>query len=178
MNNKGFTLIELLAIVAILGVVGSIATTGVISAINTSKNKSESIFIDKLSNLIDEYLVLNKPTQTTGNTYTFTKCKNADCSSTYEATATQVKKTGNTSIYLNDLVESGTIEKEKLMNPSNKKNCLESGNGPEIKVYKDSDYVYYFYVDLSQNNTTCDISVENGIINTLPDSLKSKVGLS
>lgn len=178
MNNKGFSLVELLAVVAILGIVGGIATVGVISTINTSKNKSEKIFVDKLSNLIDEYLVLNKPTQSTGNTYTFTKCKNADCSSTYEATATQVKKSGNVSIYLKDLVETNTIEQDKLINPSNKKKCLQTGNGPEIKVYKDSDYVYYFYTDLSGTNTTCEISPENGVINTLPDNLKSKVGLS
>lgn len=178
MNNKGFSLVELLAVVAIIGVVGGIATVGVMSTINTSKNKSEKIFIDKLSNLIDEYIAENRPNGITGNTYTFTKCKNADCSSTYEATATQVKKSGNNNIYLKDLVENGTIEQEKLINPSNKKNCLESGNGPEIKVYKDSDYVYYFYIDLSGTNTTCEISSENGIINTLPDNLKSKVGLS
>lgn len=58
MNRKGFTLIELLATIVILGIVGGIATYGVINTINTSKLKSEKIFVDKLSNLIDDYLDL------------------------------------------------------------------------------------------------------------------------
>lgn len=178
MNNKGFSLIELLAVVAILGVVGGIATMGILSTIDKSNNKSEKIFVEQVSRAIDDYLDLNKITNPTGETYTFIKCENSECSSSYEASATQVKKVDGTSVYLKDLVTSGTIEQEKLLNPSNKKNCLESGNGPEIKVYKDSDYVYYYYVDLSGDNTTCEISLENGIINTLPDKLKSKVGLS
>ena len=58
MNKKGFTLIELLATIVLLTVIGGIAITGVISIINTSKLKSEKVFVDKISNLIDDYLDL------------------------------------------------------------------------------------------------------------------------
>lgn len=178
MNKLGFTLVELLAAVAIIGIIGGIASVSILNTINNSKATSEKIFVEKLSNLIDDYIELNKPTRIVEPTYTFSKCQNSSCSSTYQATANQIKKEGEVSIYLKDLVTSGTIEEEKLINPKNKKKCLESGNGPEIKVYKDSDYIYYYYVDLSGANTSCEISQENSIINTLPDNLKSEVGLS
>ena len=170
MNNRGFTLIELLAVVALLAIISGIATISVINAINTSKLKSEKVFIDKLSNLMDDYLDLNKPTTSYGENIVFTKCQNRSCSTSYEASAIQVKKEGSQSIYLKDLVSAGIITETDLVNPKNKQKCL-SGNGPEIIVYKDSDYIYYYYVDLTETNTTCDISKENGIINTLPDNL-------
>lgn len=177
MNKKGFSLVELLAVVAILGIVGGIATVSVLSYINTSKEKSEKIFVEQIANLIDDYLDLNKPTVTVGTSYFFEKCANSNCSSTTSQEAKKVQKEEGP-IYLKDLVTKKIIEQDKLVNPKNKKNCLESGNGPEIKIYKDKDFVYYYYVDLREGNTTCDISKENGIINTLPDSLKNEVGLS
>lgn len=171
MNNKGFTLVEMLAVVVILAVVGGIATTSVINTINTSKKSSEKVFVGKLSNLIDDYLDLNKPTKQVGSTpYKFQKCGNSECTSKREVEAIQLQKNSG-KIYLKDLVDKGIITKDKLINPKNKKECL-SGNGPEIKVYRDNDYVYYYYVNLSGN---CDISSENGIINTLPDSLCTKI---
>ena len=182
MNKKGFTLIELLATIVILALIMGIASYGVISTINTSKLKSEKVFVEKLANLIDDYLDLNPPTRSSGRTYTFNKCKVSSCSSftesnSYSVTATQVVKSDGSSIYLKDLVAANMVEESDLVNPKNKEQCL-SKNGPEteIKVYKDSDYVYHYYVDLS--GTNCDISDENSIINTLPENLKSEVGLS
>ena len=174
MNRKGFTLIELLAVIAILGLISGIATYGVISTINNSRLKSEKIFIDKVSNLIDDYLDLNPPKKKGNTTYTFVKCVNESCSESYSVTATNMFKEDNTSIYLNDLITEGIINSDDLVNPKNKEDCLDGVN-PEIYVYKDSDYVYYYYVDLSGSNTSCDITPENGIINTLPDNLKDQV---
>lgn len=177
MNNKGFTLIEMLAVVVILAIVGGIATVGVINTINTSKLKSEKIFVAKVSNLIDDYLDLYKPTQKVGEEKNFQKCANSNCSETKVVKAIQVQKSVDNPVYLSDLVNTGIIDSSKLVNPKNKKPCL-NGNDPEIKVYRDEEYVYYYYVDLSELNTSCDISDENGIINTLPDDLLSEVGLS
>ena len=76
MGNKGFTLIEMLAVVLILSIIMGIATNGVISYINTSKIKSEKIFVDKIANYIDSYIVLyGSSMNTIGNEYTFKKCK-------------------------------------------------------------------------------------------------------
>ena len=168
---------EMLAVIVVIAIIGGIATTSFISTINTSKLKSEKIFIDKLSNLIDDYLDLYPPTYINGTTYSFDKCRDNACADTYSVTANQVLKSDGSLIYLKDLIAKNIIEDDKLVNPKNKKQCFDTAN-PEIKVYKDSDYVYYYYVDLTGTNTDCNISNENSIINTLPDNLKSKVGLS
>lgn len=150
MNRKGFTLIELLATIIIIAIIGGIATTGIISVINTSKLKSEKIFVDKLANLIDDYLALNPQTIGANETY---------------------------SINISDLIEAKLVAKEDLINPKNKEQCFATED-PEIKLYKDSNYVYYYYVDLSGSNTDCNISDENAIIDTFTDAKKAEAGLS
>lgn len=177
MNKKGFTIIELLATIIILAIVSGIATTGVLSAINTSKLKSEKVFVNKLSNLIDDYLDLVPPTQKNGPTYTFNKCKDAYCTETYSVTASQMLKSDGTQITISDLISAGVVTQNDLINPKNKKQCFNTSANPEIVIYKDSDYVYHYYVDLSDTNTNCEITAENAIIDTLPDNLKSQVGL-
>lgn len=171
MNRKGFTLVELLATIFILSIVMGIASMGVISYINTSRKSSEKIFVDKLSSSIESYLNLNGSKLTRVNssiTYTFTKCKSSPCNSSnsYSATAYQLS-----SFYLKDLVSANVLEEEKILNPANKEKCLNNDKNPQVIIYKDSDYVYYYYVDLSGTNTSCEISEDNDLINTLPDSL-------
>lgn len=178
MNRKGFTLIELLATIVILGIVSGIATYSVISAINTSKLKSEKIFVDKLSNLIDDYLDLYPPTMQTGITYTFTKCINDSCSENYSVDANKIVKSDNNKITIKDLVDKGIVTYKDLVNPKNKLECFDNSTNPEIVVYKDTDYVYHYYVDLRGNKTNCKITDENGVIDNIPANLKSKVGLS
>ena len=179
LNNQGFTLIELLSVVVIIALVSGISISGIISTTNNSKLKSEKIFVDKLSTLIDDYLDLYPPTKKVGETITFTKCKDATCTKNYEVTANKVIKNDDTKISLSDLINEKIVSKTKLVNPKNKQQCYnDEFANLEVIVYKDSEYVYYYYLDLSGNNTTCDIADENAIINTLPDSLKSKVGLS
>lgn len=181
MNNKGFTLVEMLAVVVILAVIGGIATTGVINTINTSKLKSEKIFVDKISNLIDDYLDLYRPTKEVGESYILKKCANSECSKYKDVELIEVIEADTTNINLRDLVEENIINEEDLINPKNKEKCLTE-TGPKIRVYKDAEYVYYYYVDLSGTNTSCDISAENGVINTFPDNisdeLKQELGLS
>lgn len=170
MNRKGFTLIELLATIAILAIIGGIATYGVINTINTSKIKSEKIFVDKLSNLIDDYLDLYSSELTkTPNTYVFRKCSIDNCinygdNNSYEVTATKL-----TSIHINDLVDKKIVTYKDLVNPKNKIECFGTSNNPEIVVYKDTDYVYHYYVDLSNNK--CDITYENALIDNMPKNL-------
>ena len=48
MNNKGFTLVEVLAVVAIITILGLVATPSVLSMINTSKNSSYDIMVDNI----------------------------------------------------------------------------------------------------------------------------------
>lgn len=169
MNRKGFTLIELLATIVILAVIGGIATYGVINTINTSKLKSEKIFVDKLSNLIDDYLDLYPPTKKTGDIYIFTKCINESCSENYSVDANKIVKSDNNIIKIKDLVDKGIVTYKDLVNPKNKLECFDNSANPEIVVYKDTDFVYHYYVNLSNNK--CDITPENEIINNIPDNL-------
>lgn len=174
MNNKGFTLVEILAVIVILGLIMGIATTGVLSAINTSKNKSEKIFVDKISTAIDSYLTQNGSSlpKKTDLIYEFKKCQKKG----KEDTCSSVQAYELESITINDLITKNILIKEDAINPKNKKQCFKK-QSPTIRIFKDSDYVYYYYLDLSGNNTDCEISQENAIINTLPAALKEQVTL-
>ena len=185
MGNKGFTLIEMLAVVLILSIIMGIATNGVISYINTSKIKSEKIFVDKIANYIDSYIVLyGSSMNTIGNEYTFKKCKKLtknndelECiySNSYDVTAIELN-----SFSLDKITEGNNnegyanlVEKDDLVNPGNKKKCFDETNNPYVRVFRDSDYVYYYYVDLSNN--VCEIHEENKIINNIPDNLCASI---
>jgi prepilin-type N-terminal cleavage/methylation domain-containing protein len=163
MNNKGFTLVEMLAVVVILGIVMGITTNGVINYINTSKVKSEKIFVDKLETYIESYVQLNGTLTPTNNNYTFDKVK-------YNGTETEIVEVTEYKFNLSKIVETKLVTTDKLINPKNKEKCL-NGTDPTVYVFKDTDMVYYYYVDLSGTNTSCDISDENAVINTLPDDL-------
>lgn len=190
MNNKGFTLIEMLAVIVILGIVSGIAVNGVISYIDTSKEKSEKIFIENLEKYIDNYIDVEKNTLTPSNptnTYTFTKCRltneDGDCISVNPSDPNVEIESYNV-----DAVEfngfnllnitappSGIkiIDKKELINPANKKECFQTKN-PTVKIYRDDDYVYYYYLDLTSNND-CEIHGENLIITNLPKNLCEKI---
>lgn len=185
MGNKGFTLIEMLAVVLILSIIMGIATNGVISYINTSKIKSEKIFVDKIANYIDSYIALyGSSMNTIGNEYTFKKCKKLtknndklECidSNSYDVTAIELN-----SFSLDKITEGNNnegyanlVEKNDLVNPANKKKCFNDTNNPYVRVFRDSDYVYYYYVDLSNN--VCEIHEENKIINNIPDNLCASI---
>ena len=78
---------------------------------------------------------------------------------------------------MRDIVDANLVNDNKLVNPVNKKVCFDTSINPIIRVFRDENYVYYYYVDLKGNNTKCEVSDENGIINTLPNDLRSRVGL-
>ena len=181
MNKKGFTLVEMIAVVAIIGIIFGIASYGVIGVINNSKKKSEEVFVEGISTYIDEYIALHGSSLVKkGTGYNFTKSDGGG--SSIEAIAYEYeyedKDRNRIIINMQTLIDSGFVTEGKFINPVNKLDCLSSlGNDeiPVIRIFKDSDYVYYYYVNLS--NTMCDISSDNSIINTLPDELKEEVGL-
>lgn len=176
MNRKGFTLVELLATIFILTVVMGIATVSVTSYIKNSQKKGEEIFVDKLSTAIESYLNLEgSKLGVDKGPYSFKKCLTSKCQdndhkSSYQATAYLLER-----IHLHHLVDANLLEESDIQNPSTRKKCLEDGRNPEIVIYKDSDYVYYYYVDLSGENTSCEISKENDLISTLPSTLVSSL---
>lgn len=175
MNNKGFTLIELLATVVILGIVMGITAYSVLGVIEKSKDKSEKIFVDKLENAIDAYI---SDARTKGNlkiassteSITYTKCKlyedDSKCinNGEYEVTVDKME-----SFDLSNIKES--IQSKNIVNPKNKKVCQL--NGANVSLYRDSDMVYYYYINLG--NLECDISEKYQIITNIPDELCNKL---
>ena len=55
-NKKGFTLIELLAVIVILGVIMTIATTSVLKNINESKKKAKYIAAKEIVEIAEAYM--------------------------------------------------------------------------------------------------------------------------
>lgn len=56
---NGFTLIELLAVIVILGVILTIATTSVIKSINDSKEKTKFTAAQEIVNMSEAYIATN-----------------------------------------------------------------------------------------------------------------------
>lgn len=174
MNNKGFTLVELLATIVILGIVMGIASYGVISAINNSKIKSEKLFVDKIGTAIEGYLSIegNRLVEIPDTTTEFQKCRSDQENDSANCRTSELKELST--IHLKDITEINnnsrlkikTINESDLVNPKNKKNCVIGDNNPEIRVFKDSEYKYYYYLDLTEN-TSCEISYENAVISNL-----------
>lgn len=192
MDRKGFTLVEMLATIFILSLILGIATYGIVGIINNSKKKSEEIFVGKIGAAIEDYIGLYgsrliksndldnvcniKDIETGKDGCKFEKCVDSTCSeghreiSAYEYLYND-NISGNTrNLTLKDIVDANFFDRDKLINPVNKLDCLV-GVEPVIRIFKDSDYVYYYYIDLSGSNTSCEISDDNGIINTLPNDL-------
>lgn len=170
MGRKGFTLMEVLAAITILSLVLGIAGRSVIGIINTSKERSEVLFVEEIDKAIDEYISLEGSKLVKDNTsaYSFEKCRNAYCTETKVVQAHELFNRDGSNINLSVILDS--FEEEKLTNPVNKLDCL-NGVNPVIRIFKDSDYVYYYYINVGGSNTSCEIKAENGIINTLPDNL-------
>lgn len=167
MNEKGFTLVEMLATIVLLALVMGIASYGVIGSINKSKNKSEQIFVEKLSPLIEEYIALHGSSlQENSQEYCIRNCGGTE-------EKVMIKKVESFNIM--KLVEENFVEKSQLKNPANKKECFSDTKNPEVIVYKDTEYVYYYYVDVSGTNTNCDISEENGMITNFSKKVIEKL---
>jgi len=174
MNNKGFTLIELLAAIVIISVVGTIAYTAVNGYINTSKKKAEEKFLDEISTEIESYLGLYgiKNFNQVGTEIIFDKYTDENGDNHYTATAWELELNVGGNFTLNTLLASDLgMNKDKFQNPRTGEFCKSSDI--EIDVYKDSDYVYYYYVNMTDNNIGCTALKD---IDTRPDNLKNAIG--
>lgn len=122
-NNKGFTLIELLAVIVVLSIILTIATTAVLKTIKDSKEKAKYIAAKEIVDIAESYFATNSSaTDVTIN----------DLSDYLESDATN-PATGE-----NDLLNNGTNQKvcKSTSYSSNNQNGYEiSSNGYEFDGY-------------------------------------------
>lgn len=134
MNRKGFTLIELLAVIILLGLVLVFTVPNIVDTYKNSKLKTEKVFVDKLSDVIDGHIKLNS----------------SDFNFSQDGTAQKEDQTGRVTIYkdmitINDIIEGKLISESDYINAGNKD--VKCNIDAEIEVYKDSDYVYCHKVE-------------------------------
>lgn len=176
MGNKGFTLVELLATIVIIGIVMGIATKSVIGYINTSKLKSEDVFVSKLEDSLKSYLAVKGSGLEVFDaekniSYEYTKCPKVDVG--VENDLTNCRQVGVIQLQDIDLLDvvqyKASYTKDELINPKNGRKCLENEESPSVKVFRDDDFVYYYYLDMK--GSSCDIDESNQIVTNLPGSL-------
>lgn len=152
MNRKGFTLIELLGVIIVLAIVLAIAVPSISNAYKNSKLKSEEIFVERLSDVIDSYVKLNSSTITFNGDGAANK-KNDD-ETTYSVNI--YKGT----ISIQNIINDNLLRETDYANVGNKNKKCEPN--AQIEVYRDSDYVYCY-------------KVKKDSLNCLTDEYKSKI---
>lgn len=170
MNNKGFTLIELLAVIIVLAIVSSITVMAVNGSFSNAKVRSEKVFINNVTKAVDAYIAENMTSgwgaDYAGNYVKYESAKN-------ECDDVSIKcdvKVYRKSFKFQEVIDSGYLKEKEVVNPNNKeknadgtdKTCYDDST--EVKVYRDSDYVYCFMVKLG----CLDKNGKAGVINTCP----------
>ena len=140
LNNRGFTLIEVLAVVAILGIIVAIVIPSVFGYFDTSKDKSEVIFMREMERIIENYIAL-EGRNINFDTINGKKVKKCNSLEEDESCIEVNVYKSNENITFNNLVEDGLVKATDIINPKNNKQC---DIDTEIIVYKDDDYVYCF----------------------------------
>ena len=161
-------------IIISLGVLAGIATYGVINAINTSKDKAEDAFLNEIGKQIEMYIDLNSFAKS-GEGIPFKKVisntNNGTSGSLYtrDVTAWEFKENG-ARLTIEKLLNAGLSDKGKITNPNDKELTCNTNN--EIIIFRDTDSVYYYYVDFNDDGSNKNDCIINGkIINTLPKEL-------
>lgn len=152
MNRKGFTLIELLAVIVVLGLVVLISVPIISDAYTKSKIKSEEVFVDRLTQAIDSYVKLNSDTINFNESGKGTKT--VDKEKTYNITYQMG------TITINDIINDGILTQKDFVNAGNKDVACKPEIA-EVEVYKDSDFVYCYKMEINSLNCLTDAYKEN-----------------
>lgn len=159
MNRKGFTLIELLAVIVVLGLVVLISVPIISDAYTKSKIKSEEVFVDRLTQAIDSYVKLNS------DKISFS-CKSDKCKGTKTERILDKEETYNITyqmgtIIINDIINDGILTQKDFVNAGNNNKDAKCNNAAEVEVYKDSDFVYCYKMEINSLNCLTDAYKEN-----------------
>lgn len=162
MNNKGFTLIELLAVIIVLAIVSSITIMAVNGSYSNAKVKSERVFVNNVTKAVEAYIDENMTSgwggDFAGNYVKYSIEKNECDNSSIRCDVKVRRKT----FKFQELLDSGYLKKDEVVNPNNDNSCYDDST--EVKVYRDSDYVYCFMVKLGCLGK----DGKDGVINTCP----------
>lgn len=170
MNNKGFTLIELLAVIIVLAIVSSITIMAVNGSYSNAKVKSERVFVNNVTKAVEAYIDENMTSGWVGDfagDYLKYDIDKNECDDSTTYCDVDVYKR---SFPFQKVIDSGYLKKDEVVNPNNKeknadgtdKACYDDST--EVKVYRDSDYVYCFMVKLGCLGKDGKV----GVINTCP----------
>lgn len=151
MNRKGFTLIELLAVIVVLGLVLLISVPIISDAYTKSKIKSEEVFVDRLTQAIDSYVKLNSDTINFNENGTGTKTVNEKdtYNITYQMGTIDIQK----------IIDDGILTQKDFVNAGNKDATCNTT--AKIEVYKDSDFVYCYKMEINSLNCLTDAYKKN-----------------
>ena len=155
LNNKGFTLVEVISVVLILGIIVAIVFPSVFGYMDTSKDRSEEIFVGEMERIIGEYVALEGRTIyfDTSISRNYEKCDPLDKS----CYTVKVYKSSN--ITFNNVISSGLLKENDIINPKTSKLCDVNTT---INIYRDEDYVYCYETALD----CVDNSDNKNVINT------------
>ncbi len=189
--NKKYIIVGVVIIILIILFVGFF-TKG-----NIFDTSEEYKALEKVNNSIYDYLDLYGSSFTRVNKYySFKACSNGkeNCDKKnmkkveVQMMGVHTAEDGSIvqEIKISNLITAGYLD-DLFTNPSNNKRCFRTFGDkityPVITVYVDEKNLkYYYYVDLSGNNTACHFKEKNSFITNFPDNLvkalkKAKVDL-
>lgn len=155
MNNKGFTLIELLATLILLALVLGLSVGAFNFNFGKAKEKTEEVFVDSLRDVVDMYLSSEFNSLKLGE-----ECSNT-ISKKHNSYVKVFKVTkGGVNIMFQDVINSSykPLAESDFVNPANED--VDCNVNAVINVYRDEDYVYYYYINKRDMN--CLLNHSNG----------------
>ncbi len=153
MNKKGFTLVELLATLVVLSIIVGIVLISSTGGFSNAKDKTEDVFVKTIKDALEIYI------DSDGRNLDFStqRCTfNKKIPGTDEYREVKLyyankDKNGNR-LTFNNVINSNyhPISASDMYNPANKDNDkYQCDINAWIYIYRDEDYVYYYYVNNS-----------------------------
>ena len=159
MNDKGFTLVELLATIIVLGIIAGFTIVMTRVNIDNTKDKTEEIFVNTLEDAIKIYIDSDakKLSFYSGDSYA------AEINKRFGKSRIYYMDNGST-LKFNAVINSDLtpLTESDMVNPANEKECKINGY---LKIFRDEEYIYYYYINKSEFDCFTDNA---GSINNLP----------
>jgi len=152
MNNKGFTLVELLATIVILSLISVVTGVIIVQNYKDSQDKAEEAFEKQLIGNVEQYIAMYGGKLSYDIPTSYYKCSNiGECVQTYLFTA---DTTDSDYRKIGDIISE--FSSKDAINPKTNVKCTNENT--ELKIYRDSDYVYCFTIkpDVSGSCITID----------------------